>query len=240
MSSTSAPARSLAEVVADAVLDQIVNGDFNPGDVLPREADLAWSHGVSRLTIREAIKGLAHLGVVEVRRGNGTFVCDANRWSPLEPKLLDARVRADGPRESVRLLLEARRAVERGAAELAARRRTASDLVAMRDALARMELASDKTPFAEADLAFHAALFVAARNPYLGALLQPVEELLSEHRVLTSSAAPARLHAIHAHRAVLAAVEARDVEGAGGAMVDHIDQTIADVMRYGLVDKEVR
>jgi GntR family transcriptional regulator, transcriptional repressor for pyruvate dehydrogenase complex len=232
--STLAPSRSLAEVVADHVLDDIVSGRLSPAETLPPEAELASSHGVSRLTVREAVKRLVHIGVVEVRRGHGTFVCDVDRWSPLEPQLLEARVRHEGPRRSVRLLLEARRAVERAAAELAARRCTPTDVAAMDRALDLMAAASEETTFARADLDFHDALFEAAGNPYLGALLQPLQHLLQEHRLLTSSAAPARRHAIAAHRAILAAVKVRDVESAGREMISHIDQTSTDVLRYGL------
>jgi DNA-binding FadR family transcriptional regulator len=117
---------------------------------------------------------------------------------------------------------------------LAAQRRNQGDLAAMRDALDRMGASPEEVAFADADLDFHGALFEAAGNPYLGALLLPLQHLLQEHRVLTSSAAPARRHAIAAHQAILAAVEARDVEGAGRKMVAHIDQTSIDVLRYGL------
>ena len=229
-----APAGLLPDKVADLLLDRIVSGNFNSGDALPSEDNLASAFSVSRLTLREAVKSLIHAGVVEVRRGKGTCVCDVSQWSPLEPRLLRARVRLDGPRESVTLLLEARRAVERGATESAAARRKTSDLAALRRALSKMEKTTDKTKFAEADLEFHSALFVASKNPLLGALLQPVEELLHDHRVLTSSAALARRHAIAAHRTILEYVASRDVVAAGMAMVVHIDQTIADVIRFGL------
>ncbi len=235
---TLASSRSLAEIVAESVLDEIVSGRLVPAETLLPEAELASSYGVSRLTVREAVKRLVHIGVVEVRRGHGTFVCEVDRWSPLEPQLLEARVRHEGPRQSVRLLLEARRAVERAAAELAARRRTQSDLAAMHGALERMGAASEEGVFARADLDFHGALFEAAGNPYLGVLLQPLQHLLHEHRVLTSSAAPARRHAVAAHRAIVDAVEGRDVEGAGRKMVAHIDQTSTDVLRYGLATEE--
>ncbi len=235
-----APSRSLAEVVAENVLDEIVSGRLLPAQALPPEAELASSYGVSRLTVREAVKRLVHFGVIEVRRGHGTYVCDMDRWSPLEPQLLEARVRHEGPRPSVRLLLEARRTVERGAAELAAQRRNQGDLAAIREAFDQMEGASDEAAFARADLCFHDALFEAAGNPYLSALLQPLQNLLQEHRVLTSSAAPARRHAIAAHQAILTAVEARDIEGAGREMVAHIDQTSTDVLRYGLATEVER
>jgi DNA-binding FadR family transcriptional regulator len=226
--------QSLPDAVADWLLDQIVNREIAPEQALPSEAELAVACGVSRLTVREAVKGLVHLGVVEVRRGNGTFVLDAEHWSALDPRLLAARVRAEGPRDGVRLLLEARRVVERGAAELAARRRLGRDLAAMSASLEQMERADQPESFAIADLAFHDAVLVAAQNPYLRSLMSPLEELLREHRVLTSSASLARNHAIAAHRAVLEAIRAKDVERAGEAMVDHLDQTITDVLRFGL------
>lgn len=224
----------LPDIVADLLLDHIVSGRYNSGDALPTEANLASEFNVSRLTVREAVKSLIHAGVIEVQRGKGTYVCAIAKWSPLDPRLLRARVRSDGPRESVKLLLEARRAVERGATESAAARRTANDLVALKRALAKMESTTEKTQFAEADLEFHSALFVASKNPLLGALLQPVEKLLHDHRVLTSSAALARRHAIDAHRTILDCVTNRDAVAAGLAMVVHIDQTMADVIRFGL------
>jgi GntR family transcriptional regulator, transcriptional repressor for pyruvate dehydrogenase complex len=225
-----------ADVVAEDLLQLIVDGTFPAGGTLPSESELATRFGVSRLTVREAIRSLVPTRVLDVQQGRSTLVNPTDRWSPLDGRLLLARSRADSdPLLLPRRLLEARRAVEVAIVELAAVRRQERHLERMR-ALHEQMLAShargDADATAEADLAFHAALFEAADNVFLDALFEPLTSVLRTMRQETSSVPDVRSHALDRHAAILRAIEAGDRAQARAAMEAHLQQTEADVERY--------
>src|SRR4051794_31461764 len=80
-----------AETVADALLQLVIEGTFPPGTTLPSEAELAERFEVSRLTVREAIRSLASTNVIRVQQGRSSVITPAEAWSPLDPRLLQAR-----------------------------------------------------------------------------------------------------------------------------------------------------
>lgn len=216
--------------VAERLLGDIVAGKYPPGARLPTEPELCEAMGVSRATVREAMKSLQQRGVTSIEQGRGTFVNPRHRWSPLDPVLLAARTGGapDGrdPAWPVRLV-EARRVVEVGVAALAARRRSEADLEEMRASIAAMEAARDDvTAFAAADLSFHEAVLKAADNELIQALFDPIHRLVEEVRVLTSRPPVRRSAAIEAHAAILAAIDAGDGEAASRAMREHLDDTL--------------
>lgn len=223
----------LGEQVADALLGQIVDGEFLPGEPLPPEPVLAQQQDVSRLTLREAIGILRQKGIVEIRRGRGTYVRERSDWSPLDPHVLSVYARdTAGELASMERLLEARRVVEVGVAALAARRRKRSDLAVMAEALSRMQRAAlDVDEFVAADLDFHDALMAAAGNPVLGAMFAPLRELLHAHRVASSGDQRDRAQALRLHGEILAAITDRDQEGARRAMAEHLRLTELGVRR---------
>jgi GntR family transcriptional regulator, transcriptional repressor for pyruvate dehydrogenase complex len=225
-----------ADAVADQLLQLIIDGTFPVGGALPSESELATRFGVSRLTVREAIRSLAPTGVIDVQQGRSSLVNPTSRWSPLDGRLLLARSRLDGdPLLLQRRLMEARRAVEVAIVELAAVRRQESHLDRMRalhqdllDAHAR----GDVTAAAEADLAFHAVLFEAADNVFLQALFEPLTSVLRTVREQTSAVPAMRSHALDRHAAILKAVAAGDPQEARTAMAAHLEQTEHDVEQY--------
>lgn len=228
------PSRSpLGDQVADALLAQIVGGEFQPGEPLPPEPVLAQQQDVSRLTLREAIGILRQKGIVEVRRGRGTYVRERGEWSPLDPHVLGAYAQdSAGQLASMGRLLEARRVVEVGVAGLAAGRRRRGDLTLMADALTRMQHAGqDVDEFVAADLDFHDALMGAAGNPVLGAMFAPLRELLQAHRRASSSLQRDRAQAVRLHGDILAAVTDKDQKRARAAMAEHLRLTELGVRR---------
>jgi GntR family transcriptional regulator, transcriptional repressor for pyruvate dehydrogenase complex len=118
--------RTLVDVVVDKVLEHILSGQSKADDALPPEADIAKESGVSRLTAREAMKALKAQDVVYVKRGLGTFVNPPERWTGLDA-IMRAASRGVASDQVALRLLEVRRMVETGAAELAASRHTAAD-----------------------------------------------------------------------------------------------------------------
>lgn len=228
--------RGRADEVADGLLDLIVRGTFPAGGTLPSEADLAARFGVSRLTVREAIRLLASTRVIDVRQGRSSVINPAERWSPLDGRLFAARSQVERDRLLVaRRLLEARRAVEVAIAELAAVRREDAHidrLTRAHEEMARCHARGDVDGAAEADLTFHGLLFEAADNVFLTALFEPLAEVLRTLRRQTSSVADIRGHALDRHAAILQAVIFRDAAAARDAMQGHLLQTEEDTVHY--------
>jgi GntR family transcriptional regulator, transcriptional repressor for pyruvate dehydrogenase complex len=190
--------------------------------------------GVSRLTLREAVKILQAKHVLEVRHGHGTFVKPVAEWSPFDPELLAVKSRSsDGAGALPEKLVEARRLIEVGAAQMAAARRTEADLKAMCATLERMKQAGDDIDaFAAADIDFHQAVLAAVGNAFIVAMFEPFSRLILAARRQTKSRAEIRAHALVAHQRILDAIRDRDPEAARWAMHDHLTQTREDLAAY--------
>ena len=223
----------LGEQVAEVLLKQIISGTYSPGAPLPTEYELAQRQGVSRLTLREAIGILRQKGIIEVRRGRGTFVRPHADWSPFDPLVLGARAfDREDDLQSMERLLEARRIVETGVAELAAKRRVPADLAVMTAEVEKMRQAGrDVDRFVEGDLGFHDALLAATKNPVIEVLFAPLRELLHAHRRSTSHLGRDRAQAIRSHLSILDAVTAGDSDAARMAMAEHLRLTEAGIRR---------
>jgi len=164
--------RALDPGLAADLLDLIRSGVVRPGAKLPTESELGERFAVSRTVVREAIAQLGAAGVVRSQQGRGTFVLAL----PNETPITMGPARVDDLAGLVQLF-ELRTAVEVEAAGLAARRRTADQLAAVRAALAAMTdaardaVAYDPSAHVAADFAFHLAVARATANPHFPALL---------------------------------------------------------------------
>src|SRR5215208_392729 len=125
--------------MTEALVQQVVDREFEAGAWLPRELDLADRHGVSRGVAREAIQALRERGVVMVRHGRGAQVLPERDWNLLDPVVLRALVTAGDRDDVLEDLIECRRIVEPSAVALAAERASAEDLERMRGALKAMK-----------------------------------------------------------------------------------------------------
>lgn len=225
---------TLAVSVFEDLLERILKGELKAHEPLPSEPEIARQADVSRLTVREALKTLQAQNIVTVRRGLGTFVNPVDEWTGLEA-ILRAASRGTGGDEVALRLLEVRRMVETGAAELAARHAKPEHFAAMRDSITELEAAhaaGDLDGVTVADLAFHDAVLRASANPFLPALLGQLGNLLYSTRRETSAFVEVQRHAIEHHHLVLAAIETTDPEVARRAMDDHITQTYEDYERF--------
>lgn len=222
-----------SELGIEALLDMVAAGTLQPGEPLPPESELASAWGMSRLSVREALQELARSGVVTVRHGKRGLLNPVEDWSPLEPRILQARGRMGGDSlEIPRQMIEARRAIEVETTRLAAARGNAAQVaqVAAQLEIMRTTLESDPAAFSQADLQFHAALVRAAGNVYLASAYAPLEEVLHAVRVRTSSRREIRERALEHHTRIYNAVAAGDIQTAGEAMLSHMDQTLDDVV----------
>ncbi|HEU4370849.1 MAG TPA: FadR/GntR family transcriptional regulator [Methylomirabilota bacterium] len=216
-----APIKStrIYEEIVRQVKAMIAEGKVKGGDRLPPERDLAEKFVVSRTSVREALRALESLGLVEIRPGEGTFVRQVSIESLIEPLAL----LMVSQREAIGELFEARRLLEPSLAALAAERATPEELHEMERILEAQagEVAAGRTGLAQ-DAQFHAAIGAAAHNRAITRIAHAIMDLLTQSREesLNTPGRPTRSH--EDHRRVLAAIGARDAEGARRAMLEHI------------------
>jgi GntR family transcriptional repressor for pyruvate dehydrogenase complex len=214
----------LYEQIARRVRGVIEEDGLVPGDRLPPERDLAQRLGVSRTSIREAFVVLRTAGIVEARRGDGVYL--RRDVSDISPELT---VTLFASQRLLPRIMEVREALETHLARLAARRRSERDLEVLRAACEEMAsaIAEDRDP-SHADEVFHAGIAAAADNPLLEDLLRQMAEPIARTRA-ASLARPGRPpRSLSGHRQILAAIEARDEQGAAWAMREHL-RLVADI-----------
>jgi GntR family transcriptional regulator, transcriptional repressor for pyruvate dehydrogenase complex len=210
------------EKVFGFVREQLLSGQLKTGDRLLPERELATRLGVSRPVIREVLRGLAAIGVIEIRHGSGSVV---RRPGFAELGDLFTMMLAQQT-EIVEDIMEARIAIERQAIRLACLRATPSDLQLLRQALQRIEDTVDDPQIGgDADFAFHAALIAAAHAPTLASLHAAIAVLLKrshlERRERITNLQGIDAYLIEHHRQLLDAVVARDAEKADHLLMHH-------------------
>jgi DNA-binding FadR family transcriptional regulator len=225
---------ALPEELADELLESIVDGQFPVESVLPSEGELALKYGMSRLTVREAVRILRSQNIVTIRRGRGTFVNSPHAWTSLDAVVRIEERRSPTGRVSERLI-EARRMVEVGAAQLAAINRSKEDLDSLAASIEEMRLANRLKRvdlFVEADIAFHDVIMHATANMFIPFMFEPFGNLLIDARTETSAIPEIQVNAIAAHEEILQALTAGDPQRSRDAMEAHMNQTADDLRRY--------
>jgi GntR family transcriptional repressor for pyruvate dehydrogenase complex len=225
---------SLPEDVADKLLGEVVDGKFAVESLLPPEGDLAAAYGVSRLTVREAVRILRSKNVLEIHRGRGTFVNRPEAWTSLDAIV---RVVANGDSAAgvSERLLEARAMVEIGAARLAAVRRSDEDLAELASCLDEMVKGADSGDvelFVDGDIAFHDVIMRASGNLFVPFMFEPFGQLLRHTRQQTSAVPEIQRNAIAQHRAIVDSLASGDDGRARDAMEAHMEQTRTDLQHY--------
>jgi len=227
-----APIKStrIYEEIVRQVKAMIADGKLKGGDRLPPERDLAEKFVVSRTSVREALRALESLGLVEIRPGEGTFVRQVSIDALIEPLAL----LMVSQREAIGELFEARRLLEPSLAALAAMRATPDEIQEMERILDEQgkEVASGRTGLAQ-DAQFHAAIGTAAHNRAITRIAHGIMDLLTQSREdsLNTPGRPTRSH--EDHRRILAAIGRRDADGARAAMLEHIGAVEGLVVRPG-------
>jgi GntR family transcriptional repressor for pyruvate dehydrogenase complex len=211
---------TLPEEIANRLLQQIREQELRPGDKLPAERNLAEMMQVSRPVVREALRALALMRVVDIRQGDGTYI------TSLEPRQLIAHLDFVFSKDSVALvqLLETRRIVEAGNVRLAAARVTPQDLANLDALVATMERAIDEPlRFSELDIELHIAVCAAAGNFLLLQFMNIISTLGRVSRERTGGLREVREAAMHDHRLLLEALRAHDPDAAERVMLRHLD-----------------
>lgn len=214
--------RSLHGQVVHALGRRIVSGQVAEGAILPIETDLGIEFKVSRTALREGIKVLAAKGLLASRTRTGTRVRPRSDWNMLDPDILAWRLEAGEIEGFVQDLYEFRQAVEPMAAALAAERATDQEIADMDVALNDMAAAGgDVQASIEPDLRFHNLILRSSRNELLASLGSMIETALSFSFQLAVQ--ETKVEAVDVHRAVFAAISARDSAGAQAAMLKLLD-----------------
>jgi GntR family transcriptional regulator, transcriptional repressor for pyruvate dehydrogenase complex len=218
------PVRNAFEVTVERLAQSIRLGVLVGGDRLPPERELAETLGVSRVTLREAIKALRAAQLVESRRGRGggTFVV-----APTDPATLGANRLDEAARPALNDTLDLRRIVEPGAAALAATRTlSAADRATLHRCLRE---ATDCAPASRrlADCRLHMAIAAAGESASVAAVVADVQMRLTELLRAIPVIAPNIQHSDRQHAAIVAAILAGQPDLARSAMEEHVDGTAA-------------
>jgi len=239
MSASVGQARQSAKLRSRAlqreIMDLILERGLRHGDPLPTELELVETFGVGRNTVREALKVLQAMGIVDVRHGYGMFVASTNLDALAVTLEFHARMSlGQGGREATELV-DVRQALESELVPSSIDALDADGLAAVASAVAWMdECAKAGRPLAEADRAFHRALYAPLRNSLLSSLLDVFWSAYSGlNRVLPADDAAAT---VAAHQAIYEAVAARDKEGAAELIRRHFDgarRTLAQLPQAG-------
>ena len=217
--------RRLAEEVADRVRGMILEGAFPPAQPLPAERDLAERFGVSRSAVRDALRMLEMIGLIETRHGQGTFPKELSVDRLVAPLTAVMSYRPDMRDD----LMDVRLMFEPAVARAAATRATEEDLVDLERALEaqRAKLASGQSPIAE-DTSFHALLARSTQNRVVVSIMAILNDLLVESREQALSQKGRPEQSLQGHQDVIAALRRCDPDAAAQAMHKHIKQ-IADL-----------
>lgn len=215
--------KKIYEEIVAQIKSLINQGGLNPGDRLLPERELADKLGVARSSVREALRALELMGLVEIRSGEGAFVREASPDAVIQP--LAAMLALE--RGTFHQIYEVRRIMECAAAYLAAERATLDEIEQMREALVQMEQDLNNNRLGEvADNQFHLAVAAATHNPFLLSLRHTIADAI--HQVVQS--ARKKLYEtpgnakklLDQHRAIYEAIKEGRTDDAERSMYQHL------------------
>lgn len=226
--------KPIFQIIIEQIRDQIASGSLKPGDLLPAERQLAEMMGVNRHSLREALKILEFLGVVQSRTGVGTIV------NHLGQDVLRDRVAQAvnfSPRFFLYELMELRQAIEPHAAALAAKRATPEELAEMERAMENLRAEFESGEYdTDADERLHMILAQATHNHTFVRLTEPMMTMLADYRQNSLEIDGRPKETLDEHERIFRAVYKRRPEEAREAMADHLHNV---EKMLGKVDKDL-
>lgn len=215
MALTSPRRSALSDQVITELRNQITSGEWPVGSRIPTEPELVEQLGVARNTVREAVRALAHNGLLDIRQGSGTYVAATSELAGV----MHRRFAGADPRH----VAELRSTLEASAARLAAERRTERDLRQLDALLARRAevwAAGDAEQFVAADTSLHLAVVAASHNDVLSALYADLGDLVRS-ALRDDVGQVLRAEDLLDHARLVEAIRAGDVETAGREAAGH-------------------
>lgn len=213
--------------VIDEAVEQIraliIDGRLQPGDRLPQEGVLAETLGISRNSLREAVRVLEQMRVLTVRHGSGTYVSSLEPSQLLEGISFAVEMMRD---DTIREVIEVRELLEPAATRLATRRMTPENLDAIRAAYEKNRIQTTVEDLVHTDIEFHSAIVHAAGNETLSTILDGLSSRTVRQRIwggVVSENAVGRT--VDLHRIILQAIESGDEHAAEAAAFTHVAQS---------------
>ena len=212
--------QTLGHQVATQLASMVTAGKWRPGDRLPPEVELCKILHIGRSTLREALKSLAFVGLVQMRHGEGTFVAGETNHL-LDRILAKGLIRSEKTAADV---CEARLVLETELVALSAERITDSEIVSLRYLVEQMgdHLDAEDLVFEDLDLEFHLQIAASAKNPVLQQLMNPIRELVREWIRKSAEFPGLRLNAHVQHQAILDALVQHKPDRARKTMREHL------------------
>jgi GntR family transcriptional repressor for pyruvate dehydrogenase complex len=219
---------TMTELVAERLVDLLSSGTLKPGDKLPPERDLATQLNVGRTTVREALKLLTLSGLLEARRGDGTYVRHEFGSFLLRqiewPVLLSAH--------QIDMVLEVRQPLEVQAVRMAAERATDKEIERIARFREALEIGGrDIERETELDLDFHHAVAAAAHNDLLSHLMLSLNSILRQYIELSNQMTDRLETTVAEHQEIYDAIVAQDPDQAAQAMIEHLQISKSLIMK---------
>ncbi|WP_394822179.1 FadR/GntR family transcriptional regulator [Pendulispora albinea] len=211
---------AVTDEAIDKIKEMIVTGQWRPGDRLPKEADLAAQLGLSRNSLREAVRALSQLRILDVRQGDGTYVTSLKPQLLLDAVSFAVEVHRDG---SVLEFFEVRRLLEPAAAAMASSRMSDEEVELLRLHLAKVQPDSSVDELVANDLEFHRRIAEASGNSVLCSLINGLASPTLRGRIWRGvNDEGAWLRTQSEHRSILDAIASRQPEVARAWAAVHI------------------
>jgi GntR family transcriptional repressor for pyruvate dehydrogenase complex len=210
----------LSEDIVTQILQLMGEGHLTGGSRLPSERELSAQLGVSRPSVREALRRLELMGVIETRPGSGAFIREVTDDDLVQPLALLLR----GRKHLLGDILETRKVIEPHIARLAAEKASAAEIEELERLVRRQEAKTNQGKLAiEEDSSFHHTLARASGNRVLLLLVESCMDLLRESRRLNLQSPERARRSLEGHFELLQAIKERNAEGAFQAMRRHLE-----------------
>jgi len=223
--------QTLPEQVAENLIDFIAGEGLKPGELLPSTAKLSKSFGVSRPVVREGLRSLASLGIIEIVNGKGAIV------KPIDGRLLHLFFQraVQLQHKSIMELMEVRQPLEIQSTILATERHTSEDLIKMEQTVTAMaQNLHNLETYANLDVEFHLLIAAAARNTMMYYLIGSIRESLEDAVLqgLRSRHSQAELERVQqTHELIFEGIKAKNPDRAAAMMTLHFDEAIVALLR---------
>ncbi len=220
---------SISESVLKTIVELIRNGDLKPGDKLPSIQLFSEKLQVGASSVREALKQLQVMGVIEIKQGEGTFIKEKVGMDSLSNYLgylLDLK------KQDILHLMEVRKIVERGAVALAAERASEDEINRLGNIIQRMrEIIDEPTEFAEENVKFHLAITEASKNPILSLIFNSVYDLFMKEQRVVAKILDLKYESIESHINIWTAIKNHNVNKAIKEMEKHLNHVQKAILK---------
>ena len=216
---------------SEKIIDKIAAGEWKTGEKIPPEAELCEMFGVSRVTLRESLKMLSILGVLDIIQGDGSYVSEINTSSFIDPLLPLLRCNSGNIME----IYTARIVVEAGCCGLAARNRTEEEVDALEALIEEMEEAAsggELERYTAADTAFHSCITKSCGQPILISICNIFSKLIVYYAAAINQNQKAVVASLHDHKRIFNAIRDKRDEYARVMMGDHLRASMNYLLRH--------